>query len=93
MKNLHLDIDNTINFNFAYPPGNTPYKDTDLEIWVICRNKLLQGQNNFPHFEINELTFNQHYHFPHFLKTGKVVVWVSLYIHVFAVSGVSNRNG
>ena len=56
VKNLP-GIDDIANYNcdFAYPPGNPPYKDTDIEICVICYNQFFQRKDKCPDFEINDL--------------------------------------
>ena len=72
IKNLP-DINNIINYNynFAYPPGNPPYKDTDLKIRVIRHSQLLEGQDKFPDFDINEFVSNPYSHALRILKAGK----------------------
>ena len=65
MQKIQLDDEVVIKFEFAYPPGNPSYRDTDLKMYVICHNQFPQGQNNFPDFEINKLELNTKYHSPH----------------------------
>ena len=68
------------------------YKNTDLDIRVIHHNQFLEAKDKFPEFDINEFAFNPYYHLPHILKTGEVVLWSHLYVHVLVFSGLSDRN-
>ena len=89
MQDLHLDNDAIVNFDFAYPLS----KETDLKVRVICHNKFLQGQDNFPGFEINKLAVNQRWRSPLFFKAGEIILWVPRYIHIVILSIVSDYNG
>ena len=85
-----LKLDNSSVINFAYSPGNPPYKDTEPEISVICHNQHLQGRNNFHNFELTKIELNSKHHSPHSLRDRDVVLWTPQYVYVLAISGVSD---